>query len=259
MAGLKRMTDNLIRIKAARPSYRRAGLALGANWTEVDTSNLSADQKRALLGDAALTIEGHEGDGTWSPLSAEIRAGLLVVLEDAEEGREAFGREQTGGLSEADEEALDVGRNLISLVEDNRDLLDSVGLWPVEEPERLFLDVVNRLVRTEGDMAATATLEAAIEPHQATLVDLGIPIADRAEVIPRLMAALIEARAAKNTPASDEPDGGRGVPAAPSEGDGEESQRSGPETAGNTDPAPDGPPAPNPTRKGGKPAKRTAG
>ena len=80
------MTDRIIRIKASRPTYHRAGLDLGAAWLEIDTSTLSVTQQRALLEDPVLTIEGREDDGSWSLLTNEVRLGLLEILViDAEE------------------------------------------------------------------------------------------------------------------------------------------------------------------------------
>ncbi len=80
------MTDRIIRIKASRPSYRRAGLDLGSAWLEIDTSTLDVAKQRALLEDSVLTIEGREDDGSWSLLTNEVRQGLLEILViDAEE------------------------------------------------------------------------------------------------------------------------------------------------------------------------------
>ncbi len=93
-SGLIPMTDGIIRIKSSRQGYRRGGLDHGRDWAEIDTADLTAAQKRAVLGDPVLTIESREEDGSWSPLSAEIREGLAVLLDPASgiEGTESPSR-----------------------------------------------------------------------------------------------------------------------------------------------------------------------
>lgn len=73
------MTD-FIRIKASRPTFRRAGLLFGsADWVEVATFDLSPAQALALLEEPVLMIEIKDGDG-WKALGAEDRAEFVERL-----------------------------------------------------------------------------------------------------------------------------------------------------------------------------------
>lgn len=143
------MTDSLIRIKASRAGYRRGGLALGPDWQVIDTSSLARAQQLALLADPAVVIEGHDGEDVWSPLSAEIRAGLVSLLEGSEpEGDVVEGDGSGKALAELDPgllAAAELGRDLESAIADNQGLLGGFDLWPVEDPARLFVVVVDRL------------------------------------------------------------------------------------------------------------------
>jgi hypothetical protein len=59
------MTD-LVRIRASRPEFRRAGLVFSsAAWVEVAPSTLSKAQSIALLEEPVLTIQGQLPDGAW--------------------------------------------------------------------------------------------------------------------------------------------------------------------------------------------------
>lgn len=204
------MTDRLIRIKSSRQGYRRGGLDLGSDWLEVETSDLSDAQARAILADPVLTIEGHEGEGRWSPLAGEIREGLVLLLDgklqdEAQADAELAGDGTGEPLAEIDPEQLrraELGADLESAIADNEELLTSVQLWPVKDPARLFIVVVDSLVEATGEIDRRGkALDAVTTERDALQADVEALKAELAQL--------------KNNPASEEPDGGGGDAAAP--------------------------------------------
>ncbi len=87
--------------------------------------------------------------------------------------------------------------------------LEGLKLWPVEHVDNLVVALIEGLGEAEGVISdrddelargsAVLSLAGAIEPHETTLFDLGIPFTNPGEVIPRLIAALLECRSALST------------------------------------------------------------
>lgn len=227
------MTDRIIRIKASRQPYRRAGLDLGAQWLEVDTSSLSLEQQRALLQDVVLTIEGHNDDGAWMALSGELRAGLLAVL-DIDAGRTFL----------EDEGVTD---SLASAILLNVQDLFVLGISVAEDRHHLVIPELVELITTERAQFATA-----VEGYDAAIADLTAQVDGQAEQ----MAAF---EAAKNDTAPDRTaiEGG-GDPAAPPPGP-DAAPATGPDPAAGSGGPAGGEATPSPSAlKGGKPAKSKA-
>jgi len=218
------MTDRIIRIKAGRKAYRRAGLALGLDWLELDTTDLSEAQKSALLADSVLSIEGREDDGSWTPLASDIRAGLVEVLRSE------------SVLPPATRLDLAIDPIVVAQWDDlqrgfveHQAVLEGLDLWPVQDPSA----VVDGLV--------------------ARLVESGATIAELRQDVGRLTAEL----AAQNTPREDRQGDRGGDAAAPAGGD--QSQGVPPATVGQGAQGGGSEPPPEPAPRGRKPAKSTAG
>lgn len=149
------MTDRIIRIKASRDSYRRGGLSLGPKWLEVDTSSLSPKQQRALLADSLLTIEGRNDDDTWSPMSAELRDGLVMLLD----GVTLTGDGSGSALPPLTQ--VDLIDTLADAVAEVAAELDELGLGQVS-PEAVIPSLLD-LIRSERAQAVAALDAASAE------------------------------------------------------------------------------------------------
>lgn len=70
----KRGSSGLIRIKASRTPYQRAGVDLnGASWTTVVLGDVGEGRGRKLLADVNLTIQALNQDGEWETVPAAAR------------------------------------------------------------------------------------------------------------------------------------------------------------------------------------------
>lgn len=95
------MAAALIRAKASRPSYRRAGLVLSSTaWLEIDPRDLGEHRLGALAGDPVVLLQGQD-EGVWRDIPAEVRAAASAALADPSEPSPLI----DGGPSWADVEA----------------------------------------------------------------------------------------------------------------------------------------------------------
>ncbi|MGH7027374.1 hypothetical protein [Brevundimonas sp.] len=159
------MTDLLIRIKASRQPYRRGGLELGTQWLEVETSSLTSEQKRALLQDDVLVIEGHNDDGSWSRLDGALRDGLLAVLA-MESGQQTL-------------DASGVPTSLTAAVLVNAQDLFVLGISIAEDRQHLVIPELVELITTERAQFAAAVedFETRIEVlSQQLAAALAVPV-----------------------------------------------------------------------------------
>lgn len=254
------MTDRIIRIKSSRPSYRRAGLDLGSDWREFDTSDLSVAQQRALLGDDVLTIQGREDDGAWSPLGREIREGLLAILDiDAEEG---------AGSVIADD-------TLAASIRDNAADLELLGIGLNIGQDLVIPTLIALIVEDRDAAASTYTLKAAIQDNREALDALGVD-GNCPELVITVLIGVIDALKAEvarltpelNTPPEQKPKAEGGDPAALPQGADSTAAASDGGAQTGADPhavsgeggqgGVGGETAPKPAPKGGKPAKSKA-
>lgn len=71
----------VVRGRASRPTFRRGGLVFGdRNWTPIDPAEVGPAAALAILADPVISIEGFT-EGQWLPMPADIRAGLIEVLQ----------------------------------------------------------------------------------------------------------------------------------------------------------------------------------
>lgn len=71
-----------VRGRASRPTFRRGGLVFGdRDWTPIEPEAIGAVASLAILTDPVISIQGRDKDGGWSAMPAEIRAGLIEVLQ----------------------------------------------------------------------------------------------------------------------------------------------------------------------------------
>lgn len=247
------MTDQIIRIKSSRQGYRRGGLVLDREWIQVDTADLSEAHKRAVLQDPVLTIEGRQDDGSWTPLTVEVRQGLAALLQGVSEAEASGVQPEVGTVvDDAELEQLkadaEVGRAYILVIDTEAARLDALSFTD-RAPSNLLTDLINVAAEHERSLTFTelgAELSSAIADSEELLTSLGLwPIEEPARFFLRLVNLLVERDGEidrlKNTPSESQQGGGAGDGAGPAAG--EESRQEGPETAGNTSSAGTTPPA----------------
>ncbi|WP_439471335.1 hypothetical protein [Brevundimonas sp.] len=198
------MTDRIVRIKSSRQGYRRGGQDFGSSWTEVDTSELTRDQQRAILADGVLTIEGREADGSWTPLTDEIRGGLLSVVQDVD-GFEAEGEERAVEVDPAILAKAASWDDLLAQVSLSRPDLEALNLWPVDHVDELLSSLIEAQVQSKAVVAdrdaSILTLKADLEEADALLAAANADI-----------EALKAGTAQPNTTRDVQPDGGDADP-----------------------------------------------
>ena len=76
----------MLRAKASRPTFRRAGLAFGDRDWKVIPSDIGDEALLALFAEPVLTLQAKGADG-WLTLSAEARAEAIAAAskEDAKD------------------------------------------------------------------------------------------------------------------------------------------------------------------------------
>lgn len=260
--------ERALRFKArdGKP-FRRAGLAFGPDWTEVDPAAADPEAVTRLAAEESLDAQVQDEAGDWVALPAEARemARAQLVALDPRDWAEI--RAEAKAVIPAERVVLTEGEaDLIDWLRGHGDMLRGV----VDVPEGAHpLDVVRALVEAVARRPSTGDEElaaagvgrafmAALQEHSDRIHALGIlwTAEDEHGVLARLIEAAEAAE--QHTPPREEPDGGGGDVAAPSEA-GEASGGSEPATeeapaeekGGTGDDAPPPPPA----RKGGGKAK----
>lgn len=75
--------DVMVRGRASRPTFRRGGLVFGdRDWTPIDPDAMQPADALAVLAEPVITIQGREAGGEWRPMPADIREGLIEVLQE---------------------------------------------------------------------------------------------------------------------------------------------------------------------------------
>lgn len=71
-----------VRGRASRPTFRRGGLVFGdRDWTPIDPEAIGVAASLAIAADPVITLQGRGPDGAWSAMPADIREGLIEVLQ----------------------------------------------------------------------------------------------------------------------------------------------------------------------------------
>lgn len=72
-----------VRGRSSRPTFRRGGLVFGdRDWTPIDPDAIGASAALAILAEPVISIQGRDKDGGWSAMPADIREGLIEVLQE---------------------------------------------------------------------------------------------------------------------------------------------------------------------------------
>lgn len=74
--------EAVVRGRASRPTFRRGGLVFGdRDWTPIDPEAIGAAASLAIVADPVITLQGRGPDGQWAAMPADIRKGLIEVLQ----------------------------------------------------------------------------------------------------------------------------------------------------------------------------------